>query len=62
MFSKSSRDRAYYNKQIKQAKVAREKRRKKMILHERAPMPSLRNTPPPSQEQNVQTFSPPGNQ
>jgi hypothetical protein len=47
MFTKSGRmDRAYY-KQLKQVKVAREKRRKQVIQHQRATMPSLRNTPPP---------------
>jgi hypothetical protein len=45
-------DRAYY-KQLKQVKAAREKRRKQVIQHQRAEMPSLRNTPPPLQ-QNVQ--------
>lgn len=45
-------DRAYY-KQIKQAKAIREKRRKQLIQHQRAEAPSLRNTPPPL-EQNVQ--------
>jgi hypothetical protein len=59
MFTKSGRlDRAYY-KQLKQAKVAREKRRKQIIQHQRAEMPSLRNSPPPL-EQNVQP--PPENQ
>jgi hypothetical protein len=53
MFTKSGRmDRAYY-KQLKQVKAAREKRRKQVIQHQRAEMPSLRNTPPPLQ-QNVQ--------
>ena len=47
MFTKSGRmDRAYY-KQLKQVKAAREKRRKQVIQHQRATMPSLRNTPPP---------------
>jgi hypothetical protein len=46
-FTKSGRmDRAYY-KQLKQAKIAREKRRKNLIQHQRAEMPSLRNSPPP---------------
>ena len=53
-FTKSGRmDRAYY-KQLKQAKIQREKRRKNLIQHQRAEMPSLRNSPPPLQ-QNVQT-------
>jgi len=53
MFTKSGRmDRAYY-KQLKQVKAAREKRRKQVIQHQRAETPSLRNTPPPLQ-QNVQ--------
>jgi hypothetical protein len=59
MLTKSGRDRAYYNKQLKEAKAAREKRHKQIIQHQRAAMPSLRNTPPPL-EQNVQP--PPENQ
>jgi len=52
-FTKTGRmDRAYY-KQLKQVKAAREKRRKNLIQHQRAEMPSLRNNPPPL-EQNVQ--------
>jgi hypothetical protein len=43
-FTKSGRmDRAYY-KQIKQAKVARERRSK--LIQKRAEMPSLRSPPP----------------
>ena len=54
MFTKSGRmDRAYY-KQLKQVKAAREKRRKQLIEHQRAEMPSLRNSPPPLEQQNVQ--------
>jgi hypothetical protein len=45
-------DRAYY-KQLKQVQKAREKRREQLINHQRAEMPSLRNTPPPLQP-NVQ--------
>jgi hypothetical protein len=45
-------ERAYY-KQLEQVKKAREKRRKQLIQHQRAEIPSLRNTPPPLQ-QNVQ--------
>jgi hypothetical protein len=53
-FTKSGRmDRAYY-KQLKQVKAAREKRRKQLIQHQRAEVPSLRNTPPPLQQQSVQ--------
>jgi len=59
MLTQSGRDRAYYNKQLKEAKAARAKRHKQLILHQRAEMPSLRNTPPPLQ-QNVQP--PPENQ
>ncbi|MFN2623970.1 MAG: hypothetical protein ABR611_14115 [Chthoniobacterales bacterium] len=62
MFSKSARmDRAYY-KQLKQVKVAREKHRKQIIQHQRAEMPSLRNSPPPLEMQTVQqapTLAPP---
>ena len=58
-FTKSGRmDRAYY-KQLKQVKKEREKRRKQLISRQRAAEPSLRNTPPPLQ-QNVQP--PPENQ
>jgi len=54
MFSKSARmDRAYY-KQLKQVRVAREKRREQLIQHQRAEMPSLRNSPPPLEMQTVQ--------
>jgi len=54
MFSKNARmERAYY-KQLKEARVAREKRRQQLIQRERAQMPSLRNTPPPLERQNVQ--------
>jgi hypothetical protein len=42
-------DRAYY-KQLKQVTAAREKRRKQLIRHQRAEMPSLRNSPPPLQQ------------
>ena len=54
MFSKTARmDRAYY-KQLKQVGVAREKRRHQLIQHQRAEMPSLRNSPPPLEMQTVQ--------
>jgi hypothetical protein len=46
-------DRAYY-KQIKQVKAAREKRRKNLIAHQRAEIPSLRDSPPPLQPAPVQ--------
>lgn len=46
-------DRAYY-KQLKEVKIAREKRRKQLIEHQRAEMPALRNTTPPLEQQNVQ--------
>ena len=58
-FSKSTRDQRAYRKYVKQAKVARDNRRKQLIAHQRAELPPLRNTPPPA-EQNVQ--SPPENQ
>ena len=49
-FTKAGRmDRAYY-KQLKQVKAQREKRRQRLIEHQRAEMPSLRNTPPPLQQ------------
>ena len=54
MFTERGRmERAYY-KQLKQVKAAREKRRKQLIEHQRAEMPSLRNSPPPLEQQNVQ--------
>jgi hypothetical protein len=54
MFSKTARmDRAYY-KQLKQVKVARAKRRQQLIQHQRAEMPSLRNSTPPLQMQPLQ--------
>jgi hypothetical protein len=54
-FTKSGRmDRAYY-KQLKQVKTAKEKRRKELIKHQRAEMPSLRNSPPPLEQQRVQS-------
>ena len=53
MFSKTARNERAYSKYLKQANVAREKRRKQVIQHQRAEMPSLRNSPPPL-EQNVQ--------
>ena len=54
MFTKSGRmDRAYY-KQLKQVKAKREKQRKNLIQHQRAQMPSLRNSPPPLEQQPVQ--------
>lgn len=63
MFSKTARmDRAYY-KQLKQVSAAREIRRQQLIKRQRAEMPSLRNTPPPSPEQqNVQFTSAPANE
>jgi hypothetical protein len=50
MFTKSGRMDRYYYKQLKQARVAREKQRKRLI-QKRATPPSLR---PPPLEQNVQ--------
>jgi len=53
-FTSSGRmDRAYY-KQLKEVKVAREKRRKQLIQHQRAETPGLRSTTPPLEQQNVQ--------
>ena len=52
-------DRAYY-KQLKQVKAQREKRRKNLLQHQRAQEPSLRNSPPPLEQQTVQP--PPENQ
>jgi type II secretory pathway pseudopilin PulG len=58
MFSKTARNQRAYSNYLKQAKTAQEKRRKQ-VIHQRAEMPSLRNSPPPL-EQNVQP--PPKNQ
>src|ERR1051326_6815770 len=50
MFSKQARmDRAYY-KQLKQVRVAREKHRQRMIEHQRAETPTLRDSPPPEHQ------------
>ena len=59
MFSKTARNERAYSKYLKQANVARVKHRQQWIQHQRAEMPSLRNSPPPL-EQNVQP--PPENQ
>jgi len=61
-FSQSGRNRAYYRKQIKQAEAAQKKRRKRLLEHQRAEMPSLRNSPPPLQQQTVQPAPEPENQ
>jgi hypothetical protein len=53
-FSKSARAERAYSRYLKKATAAREKRRKQLIHHQRAEMPSLRNTPPPLQQQTVQ--------
>jgi hypothetical protein len=53
-FSKSARADRAYRKYIKEAIVAREHRRKKLIEHQRAEMPSLRNSPPPLEQQTAQ--------
>ena len=42
-------ERAYYQ-HLKKATVAREKRRKQLLKHQRAQMPSLRNILPPLQQ------------
>jgi hypothetical protein len=53
-FTKTGRmDRAYY-KQLKQASVAREKRRKNMIRQQSAKLPSP-DAPPPLMEPKFQT-------
>ena len=57
-FSKASRtERAYY-KQLNAIKAARDKRRR-LIEHQRATMPSLRSTPAPVETQEV-TSTPDG--
>jgi uncharacterized protein YceK len=50
-FSKSARDQRAYRKYVKQSQAARDSRRKQVIAHQRAEMPSLRNMPPPSEPQ-----------
>lgn len=62
MFSKTSRSERAYNKYVKQSMVAREKRQKQLIKHQRAEMPSLRNTPPPVEQQTVQQTPAPESQ
>ena len=49
-------DRAYY-KHMKQVKAQREKQRKRMVEHQRAEMPSLRQPSPPPLQMNVQPQS-----
>ena len=56
-FTKTGRmDRAYY-KQLNQVKKDREKHRKDLIAHQRAEVPSLRDTPPPLEVQTIQSTS-----
>lgn len=53
-FTKTGRmDRAYY-KQLKMASADREKRRKALIVRQRAQMPPLRDTPQPTEVPIVQ--------
>lgn len=54
-FTKTGRiDRAYY-KQMKQAKIAREKHREQLVARQRAEMPPLRDSPPPLLRETVQS-------
>jgi hypothetical protein len=56
-FSKNARmERAYY-KHLEKAKVAREKSQKIVIQRQRAQIESLRKSPPPLEQQNVQASS-----
>jgi uncharacterized protein YceK len=57
-FSKSARDQRAYRKYVRQSQAARDKRRKTVIEHQRAEMPSLRNMPPPSEPQTTVSTSP----
>jgi hypothetical protein len=57
-FSKSARDQRAYRKYVRQSQAARDKRRKSVIEHQRAEMPSLRNMPPPSEPQTTVSTSP----
>jgi uncharacterized protein YceK len=57
-FSKSARDQRAYRKYVRQNQIARDKRRKQVIEHQRAEMPSLRNMPPPSEPQTNVSTSP----
>jgi uncharacterized protein YceK len=54
-FSKSARAERAYTRYLKQATAAREKRRKQLIQHQRAQMRSMPKTPPPLQQQTVQS-------
>ncbi|MFL6519888.1 MAG: hypothetical protein ACJ8NS_06680 [Chthoniobacterales bacterium] len=57
-FSKSARDQRAYRKYVMQNQAARDKRRKAVIEHQRAEMPSLRTMPPPSEPQTTVSTSP----
>lgn len=58
-FSKNARADRAYRKYVKQSKAAREQRRKQLIEHQRAEMPSLRNSPPPLEVQTAQQTAEP---
>jgi len=47
-------DRAYY-KHMKEVKAQREKRKKRLVEHQRAEMPPLRSQSPPPLQENVVT-------
>jgi hypothetical protein len=54
-FSKDARRERAYRKYVSQGIAAKEKRRKQWIEHQRAQMSSsLRNPPPPVEQENVQ--------
>ncbi|MFL6590611.1 MAG: hypothetical protein ACJ8M4_10615 [Chthoniobacterales bacterium] len=56
-FTESGRmDRAYY-KHMKQVNKERDKRKKRMLEHQRGETPSLRTQSPPPLQENVQTQS-----
>jgi len=52
--SQQTRQERAYRKYIKQAKVARYKREKQLLKHQRADLPPLRNPPPPPEQQTAQ--------
>jgi len=56
-FSKSARNERAYRKYVKASQVARDNRRKQLITHQRAEMPSLRNAPAPSEPQTSVTMT-----
>jgi hypothetical protein len=54
MFSTQSRTDREYSRYLKKAKAQRQDRHKELIKRQRAEQPSLRDSPPPLQQQSVQ--------